>query len=185
MTLQCPITSRSWTIHSRYSLLRQFRLHLAKLHAAAPSRSLAHVLQLPFPDKTWDPERPRTIAERMRRFQSFVEHLWSLYTSCVVPVAGASKEANDVVQCLRAFLCVPAAVLAISVRCVDAMPHTMSQCVVCLAEFEADDLSSPSTVLELACGHVLHQVCLRQWCAVAATCPTCRSEVGHVTLVEM
>ncbi|EQC29334.1 hypothetical protein SDRG_13003 [Saprolegnia diclina VS20] len=185
LTFTCPITSRSWTLHTRYSLLLQLRMQLAQLHAAMPSRSLPHVLQLPFPAKTWDPERPRIIAERMRRFQTFVEHLWSLYASCVVPTAGAPKEADDVVQCLRAFLCVPEAVLAISVRRINEMPQDMDPCVVCLGEFAVDDLSCPSTVLELACGHVFHQACLQQWCAVAATCPTCRCDVGYMSLVEI
>ncbi|EQC29299.1 hypothetical protein SDRG_12968 [Saprolegnia diclina VS20] len=185
MTLKCPITSRAWTIHKRYSQLLQFRSQVAKLHAASPSSSLVHVLKLPFPKKALDSEKPSVIAERMRRFQIFVEHVWSLYASCVVPTSGAPEEAAAVVACLREFLSVPEAVLAISVRHINEMPQDMDPCVVCLGDFDVDDLRCPSVVLALSCGHVFHRDCLQQWCAVAATCPTCRSEVGSMASLKM
>ncbi|KDO18054.1 hypothetical protein SPRG_16578 [Saprolegnia parasitica CBS 223.65] len=148
VTLKCPITSRAWTIHKRYSQLLQFRSQLAKLHAASSSPSLAHVLKLPFPKKALDSEKPSVIAERMQRFQIFVEHVWSLYASCVVPMDGAPEDAA-VVACLREFLSVPEAVLAISIRHMKETPQDMDPCVVCLGEFDVDAFCGPSTVLAL------------------------------------
>ncbi|EQC29301.1 hypothetical protein SDRG_12970 [Saprolegnia diclina VS20] len=185
MTLQCPITSRAWTIHKRYSQLLKFRSQLTKLHATSPSPSLACLLQLPFPKKALDSEKPSVIAERMQRFQTFVEHVWSLYASCVVPTSGAPEEAAAVIACLHEFLSVPEAVLAISVRHIDEMPQDMDPCVVCLGEFDVDDLRCPSAVLALSCGHVFHRDCLQQWCAVAVTCPTCRRDVGGMASLQL
>ncbi|EQC29323.1 hypothetical protein SDRG_12992 [Saprolegnia diclina VS20] len=185
MRLQCPITLRSWTIYKRYSQLLQFRSQLAKLHATSPSCFLAYLLNLHFPKKMLNWERPVVVADRMQRFQIFVEHIWSLYVSCVVPMTEASEDVDAIISCLRAFLSVPETVLAISVRHLEDMPRDLDACVVCLGEFAAKDFCRPSTVLALACGHVFHQDCLRQWFVLAATCPTCRCDAGQMSLLEM
>ncbi|EQC29335.1 hypothetical protein SDRG_13004, partial [Saprolegnia diclina VS20] len=107
----------------------------------------------------------------MQRFQIFLEHIWILYVSYVVPIDRAPEDADVVRTSFREFLSVPETALAISVRHVEDMPHDMNPCVVCLGALDVEDVYGPSTVLALACGHIFHRDCLQQWCAVAATCP--------------
>lgn len=45
-------------------------------------------------------------------------------------------------------------------------------CTVCLEDFD-DGVS----VMRLACGHIYHPACIREWVCHRATCPSCRAQI--------
>ena len=47
----------------------------------------------------------------------------------------------------------------------------MSPCPIC-----KDNLSSGSLSVT-PCNHLYHKNCLRKWCSISATCPTCRTNI--------
>eukprot|EP00122_Pirum_gemmata_P012087 Pgem_evm1s11219 len=46
------------------------------------------------------------------------------------------------------------------------------ECAICFEEYKKDS-SVPECVLELKCGHVFHDSCIRPWFSHANTCPSC------------
>merc|ERR1712216_1045590 len=46
------------------------------------------------------------------------------------------------------------------------------ECPVCIADFTAE-----GTIRRTCCNHVFHEICLKQWLAVARSCPCCRTEL--------
>ncbi|OQR97963.1 hypothetical protein ACHHYP_09364 [Achlya hypogyna] len=186
ITLTCPLTSRAWTIHKRYSQVLALHAQLKNLFAEVPSPSLAYLLSLPFPKKYMDAERPKVIAERMCLFKCFFGHIWSLYSRALLPSTISQTELSPgVLTFLRTFLQIPFNVLSIAVEWLPAVPPEIDPCVVCLCDVSTTELCMPSTVIRLACGHCFHRACLQAWFTVAVSCPTCRGPVGTVTRLQL
>ena len=56
-------------------------------------------------------------------------------------------------------------------------PQDGPACVVCMTEYEVDEL-----VQNLNCGHNFHHSCIKQWVDGARqTCPICRQDVSQTT----
>ncbi|OQR90452.1 hypothetical protein THRCLA_09336 [Thraustotheca clavata] len=175
ITLKCPFKSTAWTIYKRYSEFDAFRRQLK--HFTANS-AVEYILHLPFPKKVLDAEKPQVIADRMHWFQSFANHLWSMYIATILTCTASCGP--SLMQLIGEFLQVPPNVLDVTFKNVSQLPEDI--CVVCLDELNADNVVG--NVVELSCGHLFHRGCLQDWFAKSLICPICRSSVDHVTCLH-
>ena len=60
----------------------------------------------------------------------------------------------------------------------ETMPIEL-ECPICVETLEAEEI-----VIITRCQHAFHQQCLVAWLRLHASCPTCRSEITRITLVD-
>lgn len=57
-------------------------------------------------------------------------------------------------------------------------PGHCDQCSICFEKLTTtNSVVDPQTTVELPCGHVFHQSCIKNWFNTKSTCPICRHEL--------
>lgn len=54
-----------------------------------------------------------------------------------------------------------------------AIKPNVGHCAICLGEYSETELA----VVKLACGHMFHDHCVREWARISPSCPYCRGEM--------
>ncbi|KAG0037730.1 hypothetical protein BGZ82_001982 [Podila clonocystis] len=61
----------------------------------------------------------------------------------------------------------------------DALDQTAMSCVICLCEYEPDDL-----LRQMPCRHLFHKECVDEWLKLKRTCPLCKFDIARVNRIR-
>ncbi|KAG0078349.1 hypothetical protein BGZ92_001492 [Podila epicladia] len=61
----------------------------------------------------------------------------------------------------------------------DTLDQTAMSCVICLCEYEPDDL-----LRQMPCRHLFHKDCVDEWLKLKRTCPLCKFDIARVNRIR-
>ncbi|KAG0033545.1 hypothetical protein BGZ81_008121 [Podila clonocystis] len=61
----------------------------------------------------------------------------------------------------------------------NALDQTAMSCVICLCEYEPDDL-----LRQMPCRHMFHKECVDEWLKLKRTCPLCKFDIARVNRIR-
>ncbi|KAG0356791.1 E3 ubiquitin-protein ligase znrf3 [Podila minutissima] len=61
----------------------------------------------------------------------------------------------------------------------DVLDQTATSCVICLCEYEPDEL-----LRQMPCRHLFHKDCVDEWLKLKRTCPLCKFDIARVNRIR-
>lgn len=152
-----PRMRRHWSTPPRLALARRTPtppqpIYFASSNSSSSSPSPPHAVPSPpreYADSPISPPRPRRAY--LEPPFNLNELMGQFLYSCPMPISQARLDNLPVIAI--------------------AEEHTQTQCSICFDEFKVCD----SSVRQLSCNHMFHEVCIFPWLRINGTCPVCRA----------
>lgn len=124
-------------------------LYMASSSSSSSSSSPPGIASTEFADSPISPPRPRRAY--LEPPFNLNELMGQFLYSCPLPISQARLDTLPVIAITE--------------------EHAQQQCSICFDEFKASD----SSVRQLSCNHMFHELCIFPWLRINGTCPVCRA----------